>query len=508
MSFDGFSTHSSSSSHVSSSFHDFSLSEHSFDQRTSLISNSSHPSVKTEQPSPSQDWAPTNFSPYEAPTLYSPSLGPPVSENEKTFSYRRYLKEPTYFAEQAVFPTPSSAYQGHTTFSDLSLSHSHNESTSPQPTGLLLPAEGKALLMCKVCGDKASGYHYGVTSCEGCKGFFRRSIQKRMEYRCLRDGDCSIFKQNRNRCQACRFKKCVVVGMSRESVRFGRVSKRPPKEASDVDTSDPDDKHEVTSTTSPEPSKVEISKLIRSIYEAHEEFSAMTIKRLRSLPEHRIDFIVPETPSLSDQLHAWEIYTERVTPDIHKTVEFAKRVPGFPSLHSGDQQALIKSSFFRVFLMRTYRGFSSQGLLLADGTLFPTGFLQIIFGQFLGELRSFAHSVESLNLSDEIIAIFAAILLTTTENIYYHSKIEVNRIQDRLVCALKTKLEESADIVVFDLLMSKISQLRELAAHHDKIHDVLRYNLNVVKIPALYSEIYYLEHRCDPLTVRTSENVY
>ncbi|VDK44935.1 unnamed protein product [Cylicostephanus goldi] len=90
------------------------------------------------------------------------------------------------------------------------------ESTSPQPTGLLLPAEGKALLMCKVCGDKASGYHYGVTSCEGCKGFFRRSIQKRMEYRCLRDGDCSIFKQNRNRCQACRFKKCVVVGMSRE----------------------------------------------------------------------------------------------------------------------------------------------------------------------------------------------------------------------------------------------------------------------------------------------------
>ena len=22
---------------------------------------------------------------------------------------------------------------------------------------------------CKVCDDKASGYHYGVTSCEGCK---------------------------------------------------------------------------------------------------------------------------------------------------------------------------------------------------------------------------------------------------------------------------------------------------------------------------------------------------
>lgn len=24
-------------------------------------------------------------------------------------------------------------------------------------------------IACRVCGDKASGYHYGVTSCEGCK---------------------------------------------------------------------------------------------------------------------------------------------------------------------------------------------------------------------------------------------------------------------------------------------------------------------------------------------------
>lgn len=37
---------------------------------------------------------------------------------------------------------------------------------------------GKAdMHFCAVCHDYASGYHYGVWSCEGCKAFFKRSIQ-------------------------------------------------------------------------------------------------------------------------------------------------------------------------------------------------------------------------------------------------------------------------------------------------------------------------------------------
>ncbi|VBB29592.1 unnamed protein product, partial [Acanthocheilonema viteae] len=80
--------------------------------------------------------------------------------------------------------------------------------------------------LCQVCGDRASGFHYGVFACEGCKGFFRRSIQQKIQYRpCARSQQCIVARNNRNRCQHCRLQKCIKVGMSREAVRFGRVPK-------------------------------------------------------------------------------------------------------------------------------------------------------------------------------------------------------------------------------------------------------------------------------------------
>ncbi|XP_019905805.2 nuclear receptor subfamily 1 group D member 2b isoform X1 [Esox lucius] len=83
------------------------------------------------------------------------------------------------------------------------------------------------VMLCKVCGDIASGFHYGVHACEGCKGFFRRSIQQNIQYKkCLKSESCAIMRINRNRCQQCRFKKCLLVGMSKDSVRFGRIPKR------------------------------------------------------------------------------------------------------------------------------------------------------------------------------------------------------------------------------------------------------------------------------------------
>ncbi|KAM9317704.1 nuclear receptor ROR-alpha A-like [Pholidichthys leucotaenia] len=82
------------------------------------------------------------------------------------------------------------------------------------------------IIPCKICGDKSSGIHYGVITCEGCKGFFRRSQQSNANYSCPRQKNCLIDRTSRNRCQHCRLQKCLAVGMSRDAVKFGRMSKK------------------------------------------------------------------------------------------------------------------------------------------------------------------------------------------------------------------------------------------------------------------------------------------
>ncbi|XP_044260020.1 hormone receptor 4 [Tribolium madens] len=78
-------------------------------------------------------------------------------------------------------------------------------------------------MICMICEDKATGLHYGIITCEGCKGFFKRTVQNRRVYTCVADGNCEITKAQRNRCQYCRFKKCIEQGMVLQAVREDRM---------------------------------------------------------------------------------------------------------------------------------------------------------------------------------------------------------------------------------------------------------------------------------------------
>lgn len=76
---------------------------------------------------------------------------------------------------------------------------------------------------CPICGDKISGFHYGIFSCESCKGFFKRTVQNRKNYICLRGSNCLISISTRKKCPACRFNKCLNMGMKLEAIREDRT---------------------------------------------------------------------------------------------------------------------------------------------------------------------------------------------------------------------------------------------------------------------------------------------
>ena len=79
--------------------------------------------------------------------------------------------------------------------------------------------------LCRVCDEKAAGFHFGAFTCEGCKSFFGRFCNNQTVIpECKNNYVCVIDKRNRTSCKACRLKKCLSVGMSKSGCRYGRRS--------------------------------------------------------------------------------------------------------------------------------------------------------------------------------------------------------------------------------------------------------------------------------------------
>ncbi|XP_002156561.1 nuclear receptor subfamily 2 group E member 1 isoform X1 [Hydra vulgaris] len=87
--------------------------------------------------------------------------------------------------------------------------------------------ESKLCQSCRICGDRSSGRHYGVPSCDGCRGFFKRSVRRNVSYACKFQGECVIDLKRRNQCQFCRYQRCLKVGMNKNAVQHERQPKKP-----------------------------------------------------------------------------------------------------------------------------------------------------------------------------------------------------------------------------------------------------------------------------------------
>ncbi|XP_033727063.1 uncharacterized protein LOC117316533 [Pecten maximus] len=78
---------------------------------------------------------------------------------------------------------------------------------------------------CRICTGKAMGVHYGTATCEGCKAFFKRWMDRDKTLACYFGGNCVITPDTRHCCKGCRFRKCKENGMSIEAIKMGRIPK-------------------------------------------------------------------------------------------------------------------------------------------------------------------------------------------------------------------------------------------------------------------------------------------
>uniref|UniRef100_A0A0V0J841 Nuclear hormone receptor E75 n=1 Tax=Schistocephalus solidus TaxID=70667 RepID=A0A0V0J841_SCHSO len=408
-------------------------------------------------------------------------------------------------------------------------STSGTEISSPDSNSNIGGVKG-SFTPCKVCGDKASGYHYGVVSCEGCKGFFRRSIQKQIEYKCLRDGKCIVIRLNRNRCQYCRFRKCIAVGMSKDSVRYGRMPRRSQSsERSSLCSPGPQTGNSSlsggnstiahsrlghspsaapTTTTGLSPStntpdQLAIYDLIISISNAHFSFCPYTeerIKMMRRIPSTLVPQGRTIWPEKVDEhrIHMHETLSGLLAPHIQHVVEFAKRIPEFGQLGQPDQLVLIKTAFFEVWMAQAAKTFSpsDRTVIIGDGRQIAKQELDFIYSpNLVCMMFEFAENFCALGLNDVEIGLFCALVLTKPDRSGLSDPAKVASIQDRLLTALRLQLEKSSSqngrLAQIVLAMNQLTSLGQAAQLSIRWY---RENWYRTSLAPLYAEIYDVPH--------------
>ncbi|XP_051909004.1 steroid hormone receptor ERR2-like isoform X2 [Hippocampus zosterae] len=185
--------------------------------------------------------------------------------------------------------------------------------------------------LCLVCGDVASGYHYGVASCEACKAFFKRTIQGNIEYSCPAANECEITKRRRKSCQACRFMKCLKVGMLKEGVRLDRVRGGRQKYKRRLEAENAG----YLALSVPPPAKKPLTKMVSHLLLVEPE-------KIYAMPD----------PSVPDgDVKALTTLCDLADRELVVIIGWAKHIPGFSGLSLADQMSLLQSAWMEILVL-------------------------------------------------------------------------------------------------------------------------------------------------------------
>ncbi|PIO39191.1 hypothetical protein AB205_0163260, partial [Aquarana catesbeiana] len=155
-----------------------------------------------------------------------------------------------------------------------------------------------------------------------------------IEYSCPVVNDCEITKRRRKSCQACRFRKCLKVGMMKEGVRLDRVRGGRQKYRRPVETEAPDP-CSFLNTLHSLPGKKTTNKVVSHLV----------------LVEPGEIFATPDLNLPDSDLRTLTTLCELINRELLITIGWAKHVPGFSVLSLVDQMALLQSAWMEVLVL-------------------------------------------------------------------------------------------------------------------------------------------------------------
>ncbi|XP_067261477.1 mineralocorticoid receptor [Chanodichthys erythropterus] len=223
--------------------------------------------------------------------------------------------------------------------------------------------------VCLVCGDEASGCHYGVVTCGSCKVFFKRAVEGQHNYLCAGRNDCIIDKIRRKNCPACRVRKCLQAGMNlgaRKSKKLGKMksvsedsSLQNSKDGPPFLTSE----KELSSSTALVPHVPTVAP-----------FLSPSVCSVLELIEPEVVFAGYDNTQPDTTDHLLTSLNQLAGKQMIRVVKWAKVLPGFRSLPIEDQITLIQYSWMCLssfsLSWRSYKHTNAQMLYFAPDLVF------------------------------------------------------------------------------------------------------------------------------------------
>ncbi|KAL2304240.1 hypothetical protein Nmel_012983 [Mimus melanotis] len=219
---------------------------------------------------------------------------------------------------------------------------------------------------CLICGDEASGCHYGALTCGSCKVFFKRAAEGKQKYLCASRNDCTIDKFRRKNCPSCRLRKCYEAGMT--------LGARKLKKLGNLKAQD-----DLEGASSSSPTEEQAPKLVMTRIDGY-ECQPIFLNVLEAIEPGVVcaghDNSQPD--SFSNLLTSLNELGER---QLVYVVKWAKALPGFRNLHVDDQMSIIQYSWMglMVFAMgwRSFTNVNSRMLYFAPDLVFNEQILQV-----------------------------------------------------------------------------------------------------------------------------------